>query len=188
MVGVNAYRHAAHSYTRYNKNGLKVFPIAIFDSGFAKSVPRGLGRCVDPFPLWSIDPMFEALKQSIFTSIGVASLTQEKIAALVSELGKHMPISEKEVKDFSEEVSRRSETAKKELNQQIDSQIDHAFIQMGLVRNEIRKATESASDGLTRLIDERIDAALERLGVARVEDVVALQHRIELLERDRSGR
>lgn len=127
--------------------------------------------------------MFEALKQSIFTSIGFANLTQERIGEIVNELGKHVPLTEQQAKDFSEEVARRSEVARKDLGTQIDQQIDHAFIQMGLVKNELRKVSESTGDAFSKMIDERIRDAMERLGVARTEEIEALTQRIELLEK-----
>jgi Poly(hydroxyalcanoate) granule associated protein (phasin) len=49
----------------------------------------------------------------------------------------------------------------------------------------IRQTADAANSSLQQLIDERIDAALERLGIARTEDVNALLHRIELLEKSR---
>jgi polyhydroxyalkanoate synthesis regulator phasin len=131
--------------------------------------------------------MLEAIKQSIFTGIGAASLTQEKITEVVQELAKHLPLTDQQAKEFREEITRRSETARKELGQQIDSQIDHAFIQVGLAKNELRRAAESTSGAITQLIDERIQAAFERMGVAGTEDVEALKHRIELLEKHLSG-
>ena len=90
--------------------------------------------------------------------------------------------AEQQAKEFQEEVCRRSDEARQQLGKQIDSQIDHAFIQMGLLKAEARKTTESISDGLQRLIDERITDALNRLGIAKAEDISALTSRIELLE------
>lgn len=127
--------------------------------------------------------MFEAIKQSIFTSIGIANLTQERIGEIVSELAKHVPLTEQQAKEFSEEVARRSEAAKKDLGTQIDQQIDHALIQMGLMKNELRKVSESTGDAFSKMIDERVSDALERLGVARSEEIEALTRRIELLEK-----
>ncbi|MFN7625794.1 MAG: phasin family protein [Pirellula sp.] len=127
--------------------------------------------------------MFEALKQSIFTSIGFANLTQERSGEIVSELAKHVPLTEQQAKDFSEEVVRRSEAARKDLGTQIDQQIDHALIQMGLMKNELRKVSESTGDAFSKMIDDRISDAMERLGVARSEEIEALTRRIELLEK-----
>lgn len=126
--------------------------------------------------------MLEVIKQGIFSSIGLASLTQDKVAEIVSEIGKHIPLSEQQAKDFTEEMNRRSEQARKDFGTHLDHQVDHALIQMGLVKNEIRKATESAGDAITRLIDERIRKALESVGAATADEVEALQQRLAILE------
>jgi polyhydroxyalkanoate synthesis regulator phasin len=127
--------------------------------------------------------MFETLKHSIFTSIGAASLTQEKIAEIVQEVAKHIPLTSDQAKEFSDEVTRRSTAARQDLEKQIDAKIDHAFIQMGLVKNELRKASETSSNTITQLIDARIEAALERLGIARSDELASLEERVSRLER-----
>jgi polyhydroxyalkanoate synthesis regulator phasin len=126
--------------------------------------------------------MLELIKQGIFSSIGLASLTQDKVAEIVTELGKHIPLTEQQAKDFADEINRRSDQARQQFGQQFEQQIDHAIIQMGLVKNEIRKATETAGDTMQRVIDDRVREALERLGAASVDEIEALKKRVELLE------
>ena len=125
--------------------------------------------------------MFEMLKQSVFASIGLASLTREKIDDLVTEVAQKAELTEQQATEFQEEVSRRSEEARGELTTLIDRQIDHAMIQMGLIKAQGNKAAEKAGDTLKVFIDQRIDEALQRIGVARSEDVTALTHRLELV-------
>jgi hypothetical protein len=78
---------------------------------------------------------------------------------------------------------RRAEQAKQELRAEIDQRIDHAFIQLGILKAGVRKAGESARGELQTLMDQRIEAALQRLGIARADEVEALTRRIELLEK-----
>lgn len=126
--------------------------------------------------------MLELIKQGIFSSIGVASLTQDKVAEIVTELGKHIPLTEQQAKDFADEVNRRSDQARQELGQQFGQQVDHAIIQMGLVKNEIRKATETASDSIQRIIEDRVRSALDSIGAGSTDEIEALKKRVELLE------
>jgi polyhydroxyalkanoate synthesis regulator phasin len=126
--------------------------------------------------------MMEAIKQGIFSTVGLASLTQEKISEIVAELGKHIPLTDQQARDFAEEMKRRSEQAKSEFGQQWDHQVDSALIQMGLVKNEIRKATESASDAVQRTVEDRVRGALDSIGAASAEEVEALKKRVEILE------
>ncbi len=126
--------------------------------------------------------MFDVLKQSVFTSIALAGMTREKVSDVVAEVAKQAKLSEQQAREFQEEVSRRSDQARKELTEQIDHQIDHALIQLGLVKSEARKTAETVNDSLKALIDSRIDEALKRLSVARSEDLAALDGRLKLME------
>ena len=126
--------------------------------------------------------VLELIKQGIFSSVGLASLTQERITEIVTEVGKHIPLSEQQARDFTEEMNRRSDQARKDFGQQVDQQVDHAMIQMGLVKNEIRKATESAGNAVSRLFEDQVRSALDQIGVATNEEVEALKKRVALLE------
>jgi polyhydroxyalkanoate synthesis regulator phasin len=126
--------------------------------------------------------MLELIKQGIFSSIGLASLTQDKAAAIVSEIAKNIPMTEQQVKEITDEITRRSENARKDFGPHVDQQIDHALIQMGIVKNEIRKATDSAGDAVNRLIEDRVRDALERIGAAPTDELESLKKRVEILE------
>ncbi len=127
--------------------------------------------------------MFEIIKQSVFTSIGLASLTKDKIAELVTEVTKQADLTEQQAKEFQEEVDRRSDEARRDLSALVDQQIDRAMIQLGLIKAESRKVADTAGDALRSFVDQRVDEALQRIGVARTEDVNSLTQRLELLEK-----
>ncbi len=127
--------------------------------------------------------MLDSLKQAVYTSLGLASMTSDKISEAIRELTKQAGLTEKEIQEFTAEIGRRSAEAKTQIEQQIDQQIDHAFIQLGLIKSGIRQTAGAASSSLQQLIDERIDAALERLGIARTEDIQSLLQRVERLEK-----
>src|SRR5262249_7487904 len=127
--------------------------------------------------------MFDVLKQSIFTSVGLACLAREKVEQLAADVARHAELSEQEANDFQAELVRRVEQAKQELGSEIDQRIDHAFIQFGILKAGVRKAGESAQGELQTLMDRRIEAALQRLGIARADEVEALSRRLELLEK-----
>jgi ubiquinone biosynthesis protein UbiJ len=79
-------------------------------------------------------------------------------------------------------MNDRSEQAKKTFGAKFDEQVDHAMIQMGLVKNEIRKAAESAGDTFNRAVEDQVRAALENIGVASSEEVESLKQRVAILE------
>lgn len=126
--------------------------------------------------------MFDVLKKSVYASIGLANVTRDKVADLVAEVTKEGELTEQQIEDFKEEVSRRSEAARAELTALIDQQIDHAMIQMGLIKGKSRKVAAEAGNVLQTIIDQRIDEALQRLGVAKNEDVEELAQRVRALE------
>jgi len=127
--------------------------------------------------------MFDVLKRSVYASIGLANVTKEKVADLVAELTKEGELTEQQVEEFKDEVSRRSEAARMELTALIDQQIDHAMIQMGLIKGESRKIAVEAGSSFQALVDQRVDEALQRIGVARSADVDELRQRIAALEK-----
>ena len=127
--------------------------------------------------------MFDILKESVFVSLGLASLARDKAEELVKEVSRRAKLSEAEATKFHEEFMQRQQAAQKDLQAEIDRRIDHAFIQLGLLKAGARKSAEAARDEVQILIDRRIDEALKRLEVARTEDVQSLLSRVELLER-----
>jgi len=112
----------------------------------------------------------------------LASMTNDKVNEAIRELTKKANLSEQDIQEFTAEVGRRSEEVKRQIEGQIDKQIDHALIQVGLLKSGFRQTADNAGTALQQLIDQRIDAALERLGIARNEDIQSLLQRIELLE------
>ena len=88
-------------------------------------------------------------------------------------------LSEQESKEFQAELAGRTEQARQELDAEIDRRIDHAFIQLGIVKAGVKKEYEAAKAELRTAIDAQVEQVLKRLGVARADDVQALAIRLE---------
>ena len=101
----------------------------------------------------------------------------------MTEVSRRAKLSEADATKFREELMRRQEAAQKDLQAEIDRRIDHAFIQLGILKAGAQKSAEAARDEVQNFLDRRIDEAIERLEVARAEDVQSLLSRVELLER-----
>lgn len=127
--------------------------------------------------------MFDVLKQAVFTSIGLASLTREKVEQLAAEIARRAELSEQESKEFQAELASRADQARQDLEAEIDSRIDHAFIQLGIIKAGVKKEGKAAQADLCAAIDESVEVALQRLGVARSDDLQALTIRFEALEK-----
>ena len=132
--------------------------------------------------------MFDVLKQAVYTGIGLASLTKDKAEQLAQEVARRAKLTEQESNEFQSDLVARAEQARKDLLEEIDQRINHAFIQVGIIKAGVKKETEAVGNEIRSFIDARIDAALERLGVARLEDVQALGIRLDALERRNAGK
>jgi polyhydroxyalkanoate synthesis regulator phasin len=125
----------------------------------------------------------DLLKQAIFTSIGLATLAKDKAQQLAAEVSTRAKLSEQDARDFAEELNKRIDQARQELNSEVDKRIDSAMIQFGLVKAGVKKASDDAANEAESFVDARLSEAFDRLRVARQEDIDSLQQRIERLER-----
>jgi polyhydroxyalkanoate synthesis regulator phasin len=131
--------------------------------------------------------MFDVVKQAAFAGIGLASLTREKAEQLAAEVARRAKLSEHETKEFQAELACRAEQARKELEAEIDRRIDHALIQLGLLKAGVKKEAAAADRELRAAFDKLVEQAIERLGVARADDLEAVSIRLQALERNLTG-
>jgi polyhydroxyalkanoate synthesis regulator phasin len=84
--------------------------------------------------------MIDLLKNTMFLGLGLASLTKEKIEEVAKELIKKGQLSEKEGKDFIEDLSKRSKEAGKEIKGKIEKGAADALKKMNLAsRDELEE-------------------------------------------------
>lgn len=128
------------------------------------------------------DGAIDLLKQAIFTSIGLASLAKDKAQQLAAEVSTRAKLSEQDARDFTDELNKRVDQARQELNAEVDKRIDSAMIQFGLVKAGVKKIGTEAASEAESFVDSRLNEAFDRLKVARQEDLDSLLQRIERLE------
>lgn len=127
--------------------------------------------------------MFNLLKQAVFTGVGLAGLTKEKLEGLAAEFARNANLGLKEAAELKDELVVKANEAKKDLQAQIDHQIDSALIQAGIAKAGVKRAAETVTGELQRLIDDRLNAALEHMRVARSGEIQELTARVEFLEK-----
>jgi polyhydroxyalkanoate synthesis regulator phasin len=127
--------------------------------------------------------MFDLLKQTIFASVGLASLTRDKAEQLATEIARRAKLSEQESKEFQADLASRADQARQELQAEIDRRIDHAFIQLGILKAGMKREGEAARAEFRAAMDAGVDEVLQRMGVARSDDLEALTSRLDALER-----
>ncbi|MFO0945490.1 MAG: hypothetical protein U1D30_06020 [Planctomycetota bacterium] len=100
--------------------------------------------------------MIELLKKTMLTGIGLAVLTKDKVEELGREMIKQGEISEKEGKEFVDDLLQKSEDARKDFGEQMDKVVKNAVDRMNLAtREEIAALSERIA---------RLEAALASQG------------------------
>ena len=100
--------------------------------------------------------MFDLIKKTLLTGVGLAAMTKDKIEELAKELTEKEKLTEKEGKDLVDDLLKKSEKAKKELEKDIEKVVKNTMKKMNLV------SAEELSD-LTKRI-KKLETALKEKG------------------------
>lgn len=76
--------------------------------------------------------MFDLIKKTMLTGIGLAAMTKDKVEGLAKELIEKGELSEKEGKELVDELLKKSEQAGKELESKIEGLVQEALGKMDL--------------------------------------------------------
>ena len=98
--------------------------------------------------------MKETLKNILYTGIGIASLTKDKIEELKADLVEKGRISQEEGRQFVDDLLRRSEKARDQLDLWINKRVEERIAQFDL-------ATRDELADLRRQVEE-LQVALNR--------------------------
>ncbi|MBS0202278.1 MAG: hypothetical protein JSS49_05205 [Planctomycetes bacterium] len=126
--------------------------------------------------------MLELLKQTVYASVGLASLARDRVSEIIEEVARRAKLSEAEAAELQKDVADRVEKSRHELGAEIDRRIDQAFIQAGILKAGVKHSAEAAGSAVLASIEQNADAICEQLSLARTEEIVALTKRVELLE------
>ncbi len=78
--------------------------------------------------------MIDLIKKAMFTGIGVASLTKEKVEDVVKDFIEKGKLSEAEGKKFTEDLLKKSEESKEEVRQQVEEIVNSSLDKMNLAK------------------------------------------------------
>ncbi|HDH87883.1 MAG: polyhydroxyalkanoate synthesis regulator [Deltaproteobacteria bacterium] len=76
--------------------------------------------------------MFDLIKKTMLTGIGLAAMTQDKVEELAKELSEKGKLSEKEGKNLVNELLKKSEQAKKDLETRVENIVEKVLGKMNL--------------------------------------------------------
>ncbi len=74
--------------------------------------------------------MFDLIKRTMLTGVGLAAMTKDKVEELAEELTKEGELSEKEAKELVEDLLKRSKQAKKDLNKKMEDVVTKVLKKM----------------------------------------------------------
>jgi polyhydroxyalkanoate synthesis regulator phasin len=90
--------------------------------------------------------MLDLMKKAIFTGLGLAFMTKEKIEEFSKELVEKGKLSETEGKDFIDELREKSEEAREKLQEQIQNGVNHTLKKMNIAtRDDISRLEKRLS-------------------------------------------
>jgi len=78
--------------------------------------------------------MIELIKKVMFTGLGVASLTKEKVEEIGRDFIEQGKLSQQEGEKLMEELSARADESKQEIKKQIEIRVEEILKKMNLVR------------------------------------------------------
>jgi polyhydroxyalkanoate synthesis regulator phasin len=78
--------------------------------------------------------MFELIKKAMFTGIGMAAMTKDKIEELAGDFIKKGDLSEQEGRKLVDEMMKKSEESKAEVKKQLDEMVQAALVKMEVAR------------------------------------------------------
>jgi polyhydroxyalkanoate synthesis regulator phasin len=80
--------------------------------------------------------MIDALKRTLYTGVGLASLTRDKLVELGQEIARHANLTETQAAEFQNELLRKGEEARSHLESQIDRRVEQVLDRLGVARRE----------------------------------------------------
>ena len=98
--------------------------------------------------------MFDLIKKTILTGVGLAAMTKDKVEELAKELSEKGKLSEKEGKDLLNELLKKSGEAKKDLEKSIEGVLSKTLEKLNI-------ATKKDIDELTakiRDLEEKVNS------------------------------
>ncbi|MBW1701710.1 MAG: phasin family protein [Deltaproteobacteria bacterium] len=74
--------------------------------------------------------MFELIKKTMLTGVGLAAMTRDKVEELAKELTEKGEMSEKEGKELVDELVKKSEKARKDLEKRVEDTVHKVLEKM----------------------------------------------------------
>jgi len=98
--------------------------------------------------------MFDLIKKTLLTGVGLAVMTKDKVEELGKEFASQAKLSEFEGKEFVDHLLKQSETARKEFESRINSAVQKAVSGLNLAsKDEVAKLSAKVEELTAKLAD-----------------------------------
>lgn len=98
--------------------------------------------------------MFEYLKKSLLTGVGLALRSKNEIEDLAKEFAKQSKMSQDEAKDFLKDCQHKYEDAKTDFDEKIEETIEKILSKLDLPSKSDIKALNNRIDDLTKKLSD----------------------------------
>ncbi len=96
--------------------------------------------------------MFELIKKTLLTGVGLAVMTKDKVEELGKEFASQAKLSENEGKEFVDHLLKQSETARKDFESRINSAVQKAVSGLNLAsKDEVAKLSAKVEELTAKL-------------------------------------
>jgi polyhydroxyalkanoate synthesis regulator phasin len=96
--------------------------------------------------------MFELIKKTLLTGVGLAVMTKDKVEELGKELASQAKLSEHEGKEFVDHLLKQSETARKDFETRISAAVQKAVSGLNLAsKDEVARLSAKVEELSARL-------------------------------------
>ena len=92
--------------------------------------------------------MFDLIKKTILTGVGLAAMTRDKFEELAKELTERGEISEKEGKELVDDLLKKSKQAKEDLEKQVEKLVQQT---LGTLQIPSKKEVEELAARIEKL-------------------------------------
>ncbi|MBU8912100.1 MAG: phasin family protein [Desulfobacterales bacterium] len=98
--------------------------------------------------------MFEYLKKSLLTGVGLALRSKNEIEDLAKEFAKNSEMNQTEAKDFLKECQKKYEDAKFDFDKKIEKTIEKILLKLDLPSKSDIKTLNDRIDNLTKKLSD----------------------------------
>jgi polyhydroxyalkanoate synthesis regulator phasin len=96
--------------------------------------------------------MFELIKKTLLTGVGLAVMTKDKVEELGKELASQAKLSEHEGKDFVDHLLKQSDTARKDFESRLNSAVQKAVSGLNLAsKDEVARLSAKVEELTAKL-------------------------------------